>query len=353
MRACNFNVVPDRASAYYVIPSYANHHVRPSRNMQRMAVFYHPEQARPRTVDDFLNVVSEVDRALDHARLIRSPQSTEQFAGQPVRPQFQSATPRSDSTVNSPQNARPSTFQHATPTRQPPRIASLPPADQESRYEAIAAKYGSPAYRRGQDLRDAVCYNCQKRVTLQVNVLHRSSLLVTTSRQSPKHQQACVGRVNDTLYGSKFRCAVVTAQVKGLGEISAFPDSGSNVTILAASLASNLKIEPWTKPPLLVLVEAAILERNALPLILGEDWFYAAQAELHFKPPKVPVICQPSTKPHGRAASIRVLSRTRMNPCGSQLNKAAPVQLETCTTGPLQTSSSSPTTSLLMTPLNL
>ncbi|KAH6922383.1 hypothetical protein HPB50_013423 [Hyalomma asiaticum] len=36
------------------------------------------DDQRPRTVDDFLNVVSEVDRALDHARLIRSPQSTEQ-----------------------------------------------------------------------------------------------------------------------------------------------------------------------------------------------------------------------------------------------------------------------------------
>lgn len=42
-------------------------------------------------------------------------------------------------------------------------------------------------------------------------------------------------------------------------------------------------------------MEAAVLEKNALPLILGEDWFYSAQAELHFKPPHLPVICQPST----------------------------------------------------------
>ncbi|KAH7952895.1 hypothetical protein HPB49_002431 [Dermacentor silvarum] len=39
---------------------------------------------------------------------------------------------------------------------QPPRINRLPPADQESRYEATSAKYGAPAYRRGQDLKDAV-----------------------------------------------------------------------------------------------------------------------------------------------------------------------------------------------------
>ncbi|KAH7960610.1 hypothetical protein HPB49_021509 [Dermacentor silvarum] len=53
---------------------------------------------RPRTVDDFLSIVSEVDRALDHARLIRSAQPAEQFARQPGRPQLQSATPRTDST---------------------------------------------------------------------------------------------------------------------------------------------------------------------------------------------------------------------------------------------------------------
>ncbi|KAH7969386.1 hypothetical protein HPB52_017541 [Rhipicephalus sanguineus] len=181
MRACNFNVVPDRASAYYVIPSYANH-TSPSRKHAAHGSFSSPEHGRdddddsqsrelsarrqlttwaiwkaglqeqfgeqlsiiqwqqkvtaltqkageslqqytfaklksmsrcpipitdkkrieylvqgirddqvatsiavqrPRTVDDFLNVVSEVDRALDHARLIRSPQSTEKFAGQP------------------------------------------------------------------------------------------------------------------------------------------------------------------------------------------------------------------------------------------------------------------------------
>lgn len=268
---------------------------------------------RPRTVDDFLSIVSEVDRALDHTRLARSSKSTEQALG---RPTPQGTTAKSDSAVNSPQSVRSSTFQHTTRVMPPPRITSLPPPDQESRYEAISTKYGAPAYRRGQDLKDAVCYNCQKKGHLASKCTEPKQP-VRDKQTVPKAPTACVGRAEDFLSGSKFRCAVVTAQVKGLGEISAFPDSGSNVTILAASLASNLKLEPWTKPPLLVVggssvmpegsvflritigplsavVEAAVLERNALPLILGEDWFYTAQAELHFKPPLLPVICQPS-----------------------------------------------------------
>ncbi|KAH7952419.1 hypothetical protein HPB52_023268 [Rhipicephalus sanguineus] len=171
-------------------------------------------------------------------------------------------------------------------------------------------------YRRGQDLRDAVCYSCQKKGRLASKCTTPKQPSGGNKQTVPKAPTACVGRVNDTLYGSKFRCAVVTAQVQGLGEISAFPDSGSNVTIPAASPASNPKIEPWIKPPLLVVggssiipegfvflritigplsavVEAAILERNALPLNLGEDCIYAAQAELYFKPPKLPVIYQP------------------------------------------------------------
>ncbi|KAH7959732.1 hypothetical protein HPB49_013342 [Dermacentor silvarum] len=181
---------------------------------------------RPRTVDDFLSIVFEVDRALDHACLIRSPQPAEQFARQPGRPQLQSATARTDSTVNSSQTARPSTFQHTTRMTQPPRTNSLPPADQESRYEAISAKYGAPAYRRGQDFKDAVSYNCQEKG-------HLASKGTTPKQPSgynkptfSKALTACVGRVDDTLYGSKFRCAVATAHIKGPGEISAFPDSG-------------------------------------------------------------------------------------------------------------------------------
>ncbi|KAH7965515.1 hypothetical protein HPB49_008526 [Dermacentor silvarum] len=95
---------------------------------------------RPRTVDDFFSIVSEVDRAVDHARLIRSPQPAEKFARQPGRLQLQSATARTDSTVNSSQTARPSTFQQTTRMTLPPRINSLPPADQESSQTAQTAR---------------------------------------------------------------------------------------------------------------------------------------------------------------------------------------------------------------------
>ncbi|KAH7973625.1 hypothetical protein HPB49_003464 [Dermacentor silvarum] len=185
---------------------------------------------RPRAVDDFLSIVSEVDRALDHARLIRSPQLAQQFARQPGRTQLQSATARTDSTVNSSQTARPPRFKHTTRMTQPSRINSLPPADQESRYEAISAKYGAPAYRRGQNLKDALCYNCQEKGHLASKCTTPKQTSADNKPTVPKAPTACVGRVDDTLYGSKFRRAVASAHVKGLGEISAFPDSGSNPT---------------------------------------------------------------------------------------------------------------------------
>ncbi|KAH7977866.1 hypothetical protein HPB49_003813 [Dermacentor silvarum] len=77
---------------------------------------------RPHTMDDFLSIVSEVDRAVYHARLIRSPQPAEQFARQPGRPQLQSATARTDSVVNSSQTARPSTAQSDSPDFPPDHV---------------------------------------------------------------------------------------------------------------------------------------------------------------------------------------------------------------------------------------
>lgn len=39
-------------------------------------------------------------------------------------------------------------------------------------------------------------------------------------------------------------------------------------------------------------VSATVLENNMLPLILGEDWFEAAGAELHMRPPHPTEICK-------------------------------------------------------------
>ncbi|KAH6922056.1 hypothetical protein HPB50_008522 [Hyalomma asiaticum] len=43
------------------------------------------------------------------------------------------------------------------------------------------------------------------------------------------------------------------------------------------------------------VVDVTVLPRNPLPLILGEDWFQAAQAELVVKPPKPTELHHPST----------------------------------------------------------
>lgn len=100
--------------------------------------------------------------------------------------------------------------------------------------------------------------------------------------------------------------------------VSAFPNCVSSAAIIVASLAIHLLLLPWMKPRLVVIsssfvypsisvlpnisvgpmsgvAEAVVFERNALPLILGKDWFCTAQAELHIKPSQLPVICHPTS----------------------------------------------------------
>lgn len=156
-----------------------------------------------------------MDQALNHTCLARSSKPTEQASG---RPTPQSAIAKFDSAVNSPESVRSSTFQHTTCVMPPRRITSLPPLDQLSRYEAISTKYGVPAYRRGKDLRDAVCYNCQKKGHLASKCTEPKQPF-RDKQTVPKAPTACVGCAEDTSSGSKFRCAVVTAQAKGLGRL--------------------------------------------------------------------------------------------------------------------------------------
>uniref|UniRef100_L7M5H3 Putative tick transposon n=1 Tax=Rhipicephalus pulchellus TaxID=72859 RepID=L7M5H3_RHIPC len=89
-------------------------------------------------------------------------------------------------------------------------------------------------------------------------------------------------------------------------------------------------IIPWTEPPLAVAggstvlpvgaaflkisigpatgaVEAAVLEDNVLPLIIGEDWFSAAQARLIFEPPK------PTQLQH-RATNVTIIANHKLAP---------------------------------------
>ncbi|KAG0411431.1 hypothetical protein HPB47_011446, partial [Ixodes persulcatus] len=121
------------------------------------------------------------------------------------------------------------------------------------------------------------------------------------------------------LTGSQIACAMVTADVRGIGHLDAFPDSGSSITLISAKHVSGLQLLPWaassprrrgggTITPIgsaclrisvddiSGVVEAAVLENNPLPLILGDDWLCAARAELHVKPPRLPEIHQPHRK---------------------------------------------------------
>ncbi|KAG0443563.1 hypothetical protein HPB47_014776, partial [Ixodes persulcatus] len=244
---------------------------------------------RPRTVDDFLNIVSEVDRTIDHSRLARTrtfPKPTgmdvSQRAAQPrtsiVRPVHHKLAARAS--------------QICLPTNR------------------------KPAYRPGQDIKEAICYNCKKPGHL-ASKCNKPKQPPNQSKPKTPHEPTALVSQLDVLHGSKLKCPVVPAHITGVGTVSAFPDSGSSITVITASLVNELALLPWTKPPLLVVggasvtpkgvvplliaigpmsatVEAAVLERNALPLILGEDWFRIAQAELHIRPPELPIICQPN-----------------------------------------------------------
>ncbi|KAH7958844.1 hypothetical protein HPB49_005694 [Dermacentor silvarum] len=145
-----------------------------------------------------VHIISEVDRALDHARLIRSPQPAEPFARQPGRAQLHSATARTDSTVNSSQTARPSTFQHTTRLTQPSRINNLPPADQESRYEAISAKYEPLQFEYEPDEDEPLWSQLNKAALVQLGTTCPTSPLQTSS-SSPSHSDSLANVPDDLL----------------------------------------------------------------------------------------------------------------------------------------------------------
>lgn len=132
------------------------------------------------------------------------------------------------------------------------------------------------------------------------------------------------------LDGSQQQCPFFNATLSGVGECEAFPDSGSKVTLISKARVPASMIIPWTEPPLVVVggstvlpvgaaflkisigpatgvVEAAVLEDNVLPLILGEDWFSAAQARLIFEPP------EPTQLQH-RATNVTITASQKLVP---------------------------------------
>ncbi|XP_049274338.1 serine/threonine-protein kinase fray2-like [Rhipicephalus sanguineus] len=189
----------------------------------------------------------------------------------------------------------------------------MPVHEQEAKYAAITAQYGAPAYRSGQDLSTATCFNCR-----QLGHLAARCPSPRATRQRLPDNTHPHATAMSCLEGSLVQCAVIEAHVAGVGTVDAFPDSGSKITILTEDLVPSSALTPWKKPPLSVVgggtgmpagtlstsislgpisavVDVTVLPRNPLPLILGEDWFQAAQAELIVKPPKPTEIHHPST----------------------------------------------------------
>ncbi|KAG0437499.1 hypothetical protein HPB47_017416 [Ixodes persulcatus] len=260
----------------------------------------------PATVTAYMDIVTRLDQTLSHSHL-RSNRTEAESARPPVAKSH--ATPSSTQPSNRAERV----------SAIPQRISSLSQEQQEARYLAITSKHGAPAHRPGQDLSKAVCYNCRQLGHLSAKC---------TAARTPRNQQPASFKTNapamsclqnsEPLEGSMVQCAVVQADVPTIGKVDAFPDSGSKLTILSQELIGTLSLLPWTKPPIAVVggstvvpagtlctrisvgpisavVEVMVLARNPLPLILGEDWFEAAHAELVVRPPNPTEIRHPSS----------------------------------------------------------
>ncbi|KAG0411680.1 hypothetical protein HPB47_011201 [Ixodes persulcatus] len=239
----------------------------------------------PATVTAYMDIVTRLDQTLSHSHL-RSNRTEAESARPPVA---KSHAPERVSAI-------------------PQRISSLSQEQQEARYLAITS-----------NMDKAVCYNCRQLGHLSAKC---------TAARTPRNQQPASFKTNapamsclqnsEPLEGSMVQCAVVQADVPTIGKVDAFPDSGSKLTILSQELIGTLSLLPWTKPPIAVVggstvvpagtlctrisvgpisavVEVMVLARNPLPLILGEDWFEAAHAELVVRPPNPTEIRHPSS----------------------------------------------------------
>ncbi|XP_042149026.1 uncharacterized protein LOC121837496 [Ixodes scapularis] len=261
---------------------------------------------RPTTVQAFLATCTSLDRSAQHAK--SSPSTT---PGQPNYQSHSSKSARSECPTHPTQR---SGFTSPSPAASRQRIADLPIDLQEARYEAISSQYGAPAFRNGQDLSQAVCYKCK-------HLGHLASKCTTYTNQSAQASSSAARAMPTaplppalhtmlaTLEGSQLQCPFFSATITGIGDYDAFPDSGSKLTLIAKSLVPERMLHPWTEPPLEVVrgttvlpagaallkitigpiagvVQAAVLEHNILPFIIGEDWFRAVPVRLIFEPPQ-------------------------------------------------------------------
>lgn len=144
------------------------------------------------------------------------------------------------------------------------RISELPAEQQEATYAAISAQYGAPAFHSGQDLSQAVCYQCHALGHLASKCPTRTNRLSPAPPTMPKTQQPpALHSAPVTLDGSQQQCPFFNATLSGVGECEAFPDSGSKVTLISKARVPASMIIPWTEPPLVVVGGSTVLPVGA------------------------------------------------------------------------------------------
>ncbi|KAH7968528.1 hypothetical protein HPB52_009342 [Rhipicephalus sanguineus] len=140
---------------------------------------------RPPTVGEFISTCTSLDKIAQHLHAKASPSP---FAGSVLPPSqpFRAAKPAERQQPRSEQST-PQSSRVVTPKT---RISELPAEQQGANYAAISAQYGAPAFRSGQDLSQAVCYQCHALGHLASKCPTRTSRLSSSAPPTmPKTQQ--------------------------------------------------------------------------------------------------------------------------------------------------------------------
>ncbi|KAH6946594.1 hypothetical protein HPB50_014152 [Hyalomma asiaticum] len=167
---------------------------------------------RPPTVAEFIPTCTSLDNSAQHLHAKASPSP---FAGSVLPPSqpFRAAKPAERQQPRS-ENSTPQSSRGATPKT---RISELPAEQQEATYAAISAQYGAPAFRSGQDLSQAICYQCHALGHLASKCPTRTSRLSSSAPPTmPKTQQPpALHSAPVMLDGSQQQCPFFTATLSG------------------------------------------------------------------------------------------------------------------------------------------
>lgn len=154
------------------------------------------------------------------------------------------------------------------------RTSSSTQDELAAKCEVISTKYGAPANRRGTNTGSCVSTpsvphgtsKCcvlpmpERKNTWPSNALKaRWRLLPTLLCPQIRLHRVIFFRhsTSENEEGSKLLCPVVQAYVPHVGSVMAFPDSGSNITVVTAALVSA-GLTPWTKSCLVAVVGGSV-----------------------------------------------------------------------------------------------